>query len=460
MKAVVWLRRDLRLRDNVALARAAAAADGVCAAFVVDPGLLASPRIGAPIVSAFFAALNALRSELREAGSDLAILTGDPVREIPAFARSIGAGAVFFNVDYEPAAIARDERVTRELREHGVEAHNSLDHVVFGAEESAKPDGSPYKVFTPFKRAWLNLWYAGPRSPVESLRAASRKWLPASALGETDGVPSADRFGFEPFNVPGMSEKHAARALDRFAADGGMRRYAHDRDFPALDATSHLSPHLRAGTIGIRTCFARAFECGGDVWTNELIWREFYQTVLRRYPSVVDSAFVANGDRIPWRKPGAEFDAWCEGRTGYPIVDAAMRQLNETGWMHNRLRMIAASFLTKHLLIDWREGERYFEQHLLDADLAQNNGGWQWSASTGTDAAPYFRIFNPVLQGQKFDPDGAFVRRYIPELRTVPDKAVHAPWKAGGVSGYPAPIVDHAAARARALTAYAAVLGR
>ena len=457
---MVWLRRDLRLRDNVALARAAAAAQGVAAAFVVDPGLLASPRIGAPIVSAFFTALRALRSELREKGSDLVILTGEPAREIPAFAQRIGAGAVYFNVDYEPASIERDERVTQSLRECGIDARNSLDHVVFGAVESAKPDGTPYKVFTPFKRSWLTLWHARPQMPVESLRAASRKWLPASELGDAGDLPAAEQFGFAAFPCGEIGEKHAARALDRFSEDGGMRRYAHDRDFPALDATSHLSPHLRAGTIGIRTCFARAFECGGEAWMNELIWREFYQTVLRRFPSVVEHAFVANGDRVAWRKPGAEFEAWCEGQTGYPIVDAAMRQLNETGWMHNRLRMIAASFLTKHLLIDWREGERYFEQHLIDADLAQNNGGWQWSASTGTDAAPYFRIFNPVLQGQKFDPDGVFVRRYIPELRNVSGKAVHAPWKTGGISGYPAPIVDHTAARARAVTAYAAVLRR
>ena len=442
----MWLRRDLRLDDNAALYAACNASERICPVFVVDPELLRSPRIGAPLANVFFSAVAALRADLRDRAADLAVLGGDPAAELPAFAQRIGAEAIFYAEDYEPYALERDERVTASCRRAGIALHACTDHVYFGAGEVERPDGSPYKIFTPYKHRWLQAVENAPRPPLPSKRAARGKLLAGAEIGATGDVPHAEE---------ALSEARALRMLNRFAGGEGIERYGRDRDFPAKDATSHLSPHLRAGTIGIRTCVARALDARDGTWLNELIWRDFYQMVLRRFPHVADGAFLPAGRNVAWRRAPRDFEAWCEGRTGYPIVDAAMRQLNETGWMHNRLRMIAASFLCKHLLIDWRKGERYFEQHLIDADLAQNNGGWQWCASTGTDAAPYFRIFNPVTQSKRYDPDGSFIRSFVPELRTIEGARVHEPWKiSGGVDGYPAPIVEHAFARARALAAY------
>lgn len=450
-RSIVWLRRDLRLSDNVALAEAAFASGQVVVAFNLDPVLLRSERIGAPIVQTFFDALAGLREELRSLGSDLALLEGGFEANLTALAKRLNAQAVFFNRDYEPAAIARDERVTRELQAAGIDVHAFLDHVVFDASEIRTDAGDAYKVYTPYARRWRERYAAQPRPPVDSRSAAIGKLLDATAIGATRPIPQPREFGFQRLDgVERCSERGALAALEAFMA-GPAARYAKDRDFPAVDGTSKLSVQLRAGTIGIRTAVARAYVANTDKWLGELIWREFYQMILAVFPRVEREPFIEEAAGIPWIDDDAAFAAWCEGRTGYPIVDAAMRQLNTTGWMHNRLRMIAASFLTKDLLIDWRRGERYFERHLADADLAQNNGGWQWAASTGTDAAPYFRIFNPVLQSKKFDPDGAFIRRMLPELANVPDALIHEPHD---------PIVDHAAARERALAAYASVLGR
>lgn len=454
----MWLRRDLRLRDNVALAHASRASQSVVPVFVVDPAILHSERIGTPLVSSFFCALESLRTSLLERGSDLAVLYGDPVEELLALARRVDAQAIFFNVDYEPFASERDARASEVFERERMDVHACLDHVYFGADEIVRDDGGAYKVFTPYRHAWLRAMHASPRAAVLSLRLSPKKLASRDVVGKTRAVPSPRDFGYVPFEVPAMSEDAALRALDRFSANGGMQRYARERNVPAADATSHLSPHLRAGTIGIRTCLERAHACGGEVWANELIWREFYQMILARFPHVAQAPFIEKAARIEWREAPEEFEAWCRGKTGYPIVDAGMRQLNATGWMHNRLRMITASFLTKHLLIDWRYGERYFEQHLIDADLAQNNGGWQWSASTGTDAAPYFRIFNPVLQSKKFDPEGTFIRAMLPELQTMTDRNIHEPWRVKTPSAYPQPIVDHAFARRRALSVYAAAL--
>jgi deoxyribodipyrimidine photo-lyase len=457
-RAIVWLRRDLRLDDNVALAAAARDAEEVCIAFNLDPELLASDRIGAPIVQVFFSALAALRADLRERGSDLALLQGDFAAGLIALARRIGARVVYFNEDYEPDAIRRDDAVERELRAAGLDVRRHLDHVYAGADEIVTDAGTPYKVFTPYYRRWYERHRVAPRPPVASARALAGRLLPREDAGGTREVPDLAEFGFVASSrYPVSSERIARTVLERFARDGGAwKNYAHDRDVPALDGTSAISPHLRAGTIGIRTCVAHARD---DAWLRQLAWRDFYQMILRRFPHVAEGPFVPAYAAVRWSGDRLAFEAWCEGRTGYPIVDAAMRQLNGTGWMHNRLRMIAASFLTKDLLIDWRWGERYFEQRLADADLAQNNGGWQWAASTGTDAAPYFRIFNPVTQGKKFDPDGTFVRRMLPELAGVPDRFVHEPWEFP-MAGYPPPVVEHAAARERALAAYAAALPR
>jgi deoxyribodipyrimidine photo-lyase len=478
--AIVWLRRDLRLTDHAALLAAALRSDRLVLAFVLDPVLLRGPRVGAPIVQFFFDSLRVLRDELRAAGSDLALLEGDFGEQLADLARHVEAQAVFYNLDYDPAMRARDERVTVRLRAAGLAVHDSVDHVYAAAGDVVQQSGKPYTVFTPYRRRWLAAYEAGPRAPFDSLAAARGKLLPANAVGRTLAVPKPETYGLpSSARFPAGGLREAQRLLDAFVADR-IDGYLDRRNLPAVDGTSGLSPHLRAGTIGIRTCIttamrARAMRPQGaraniDGWIGELIWRDFYQGLLVQFPRVAHEPFIEAGKSLEYARDDAGYAAWCAGRTGFPIVDAAMIQLNTTGWMHNRLRMIVASFLTKHLLIDYRAGERYFEQHLADADLAANNGGWQWSASIGTDAAPYFRIFNPTLQGRTFDPDGAFVRAMLPALRNVPDKYVHEPAAmppliasaAGFVLGrdYPAPIVDHAAARVRAIEVYGTALKR
>ncbi|HVA29610.1 MAG TPA: deoxyribodipyrimidine photo-lyase [Candidatus Baltobacteraceae bacterium] len=471
-RSIVWLRRDLRLSDNVALASAAERSREVIVAFNLDPELLSNGRVGAPLVQAFFEALGALRESLRKRGSDLALLEGRFDEQLLGLVRQTGASAVFFNEDYEPAAIARDARVTAALRNAGIDVHAFLDHVCFGADEVRTDAQQPYRVFTPYKRRWRDRYLIGPRRPVASEVAIDGKLLARALLPHTREEPTPESFGFTSSQAyPACGESYARMTLEAFLEPGGpAERYADARDVPAIDGTSHLSVQLRAGTVGIRTCFEAAFAAERasphasqiEKWTDELIWREFYQMILHEFPYVAEGPFVRAAARIVWNDDDAWFARWCEGTTGYPIVDAGMRQLNQRGWMHNRLRMIVASFLTKDLRIDWRRGERYFETHLADADLAQNNGGWQWAASTGTDAAPYFRIFNPVTQGKRFDPGGAFIRAMIPELRNVAAPLIHEPWKAGVLapSDYPAPVVEHGAARLAALAMYQPVMGR
>ena len=440
--ALVWLRRDLRLDDNAALYYACRENARVSVVFVLNPALLADERMGAPLVNVFFDALAHLRDALREHGSDLTLVRGDFAAELLALARRSEANSIYFNEDYEPAAVARDEAVARIFESAGHGVRTFTDHVYFGTREVLRPDGTPYRMFTPYKRRWLEQRAVSRRPPFSSRDAVRGKLIAREDLGDSGLPPKPEDFGHARFRLPeAVSEKRALARLRRFLEDGGaVERYGIDRNIPAIEGTSRLSMHLRAGTIGIRTCVeAASMRSGAEKWIDELIWRDFYQMIYRNFPHVAEGPFIAAAARIPWNEPGDAFDRWCGGTTGYPIVDAGMRQLNQTGWMHNRLRMIAASFLTKHLLIDWRLGERYFERHLLDADPAQNNGGWQWAASTGTDSVPYFRIFNPLSQAKQFDPGGAFVRRYVPEI---------------GTPAYPPPIVDHTAARARALAVY------
>jgi len=478
--SIVWLRRDLRLSDNVALERAARASERVVCAFVLDPELLRGGRVGAPIVCCFFDALAELRERLRERGSDLALLEGDPVRELRSLATRVNARALAFNVDYEPGAIARDARVTEALEADGLAVASFVDHVYFGASDVLKPDGTPYTVFTPYKRRWLERHERDTRLPVDSVGAAKKKLAPADVIGTTLDVPAPEAYGHERSpDFPTGSETRAHEMLAAFIAERGGA-YAAKRNLPAVAGTSHLSPQLRAGTIGIRTCVAAVLAAraeargaratGYDTWLSELIWREFYQQILANVPRVATGPFDERARAIAYRTSPSDFEAWAAGRTGYPIVDAAMTQLNTYGWMHNRLRMIVASFLTKDLLLDYRLGEAYFERRLADGDLAANNGGWQWSASTGTDAAPYFRVFNPILQSEKFDPDGTFIRSMLPALARLSGRAIHAPWTLSPLEAealgfrlgrdYPAPIVDHFEARGRALAAYAPVLGK
>jgi deoxyribodipyrimidine photo-lyase len=478
--SIVWLRRDLRLSDHVALERAVAESDRVVCAFVLDPTLLRGETVGAPIVSFFFDSLAELRETLRARGSDLALLEGDFAEELRALARRTGASALYFNEDYEPDAIARDARVAAALEKDGLVVRSFLDHVYFGADETLKADGAPYTVFTPFKRRWLERLERDPRPPGGSRGPLARELAAADAIGETLPIPEPETYGHkrsEDFPAGGETRAHAL--LEAFVARD-IGAYADARNAPAVAGTSGLSPHLRAGTIGIRTCVHAALAAragargpratGIDTWLGELVWRDFYQQILRNFPRVASGPFDARAEKLVYRTSDEDWKAWTDGTTGYPIVDAAMLQLNTHGWMHNRLRMIVASFLTKDLLLDYRLGERYFERHLADGDLAANNGGWQWSASTGTDAAPYFRVFNPILQSKKFDPDGTFIRRMIPALAKLTGDAIHAPWTLSPIEAeslgfrlgrdYPEPIVDHAAARDRALAAYAPVLGK
>ena len=474
--SIVWLRRDLRLDDHVALFRAAEASERVVCAFVLDPRLLRGPRVGPPIVQFFLDSLSVLRDGLRARGSDLALLEGEFSAELLGLARRAGAGAIFYNADYDPDAVARDEDVTRRSRAAGIDVHASVDHVYFAADEVLQEGGKPYAVYTPYRRRWSARFAAAPHLPLASEAAARGALLGAGAIGQTRDVPRPEEYGHASSDAyPRAGHVEAERVLAAFLG-GDVGRYAAARNVPALDATSRLSPHLRAGTIGIRTVVHAAAALRDDAgthvdtWLGELVWRDFYQQLLAHHPRVAHEPFAEAAQTIPYVHDPAAYAAWCHGRTGFPIVDAAMTQLNTTGWMHNRLRMIVASFLTKHLLADYHEGERYFEQHLADADLAANNGGWQWSASTGTDAAPYFRVFNPTLQGKAFDPHGAFVRAMLPALTNVPDKYVHEPWtippllqtELGCVVGrdYPAPIVDHAFARQRAIHVYGSALAR
>lgn len=472
------MRRDLRLDDQVALFEAARASGRVACVFVLDPALLRGPRVGAPIVQFFFDSLRELRASLREHGSDLALLEGDAGAALCSLAGRVGATAVFTNLDYDPQTVARDDAAARTLEAGGIAMHRFVDHVYYAADEVLQDAGTPYTVYTPYRRRWQARRERDPRPPVPSLAALNGKLLSAHDLGGTREVPRPEDYGHASSAAYPRGGAVAGTALlARFAGDH-VARYRTERNVPAIDGTSRLSPHLRAGTVGIRTLIAQVFggsekpaaESGAQTWVDELVWRDFYQQLLAHAPRVAEQPFLVAAQSIAYADDPAAFGAWCEGRTGYPIVDAAMVQLNTTGWMHNRLRMIAASFLTKDLLCDYRLGERYFEQRLADADLAANNGGWQWSASTGVDAVPYFRVFNPTLQGQKFDPHGAFVRAMLPALARVPDAFVHEPWTmpplvqaaCGCVVGrdYPPPMVDHAWARTRAIDVYGRALGK
>jgi deoxyribodipyrimidine photo-lyase len=466
--ALVWFRRDLRTYDHAALHQALQAHPRVHCVFVFDTTILdALPRRDRR-VEFILRAVEEVDAALRAMGGALIVRHGDPLAEIPRLAAELGVSAVYANRDYEPAAIARDAEVHRRLA--GADFSDFKDQVVFERDEVMTQGGTPFSVFTPYKNAWLKkldpadlrAWpiadyayhLAPPRndSPLPSLRDLG---FEATDLAEL-GVPT------------GMS---GAQALFRDFIER-IDDYAATRDFPAIGGTSGLSPHLRFGTISIRQLAAYAHGQAGrgaSTWLSELVWRDFYHAILWHHPRVAMRCFKPAFDALRWDTAPELFAAWCAGRTGYPLVDAAMRQLTATGWMHNRLRMVVASFLTKDLGLDWRQGEAWFAEKLLDFDLAANNGGWQWAASTGCDAQPWFRIFNPVTQSEKFDTEGRFIRRYVPELARVPRKFIHAPWQmsaaeqaACGVrigEDYPAPVVDHAAARVRTLARFQAIRG-
>jgi deoxyribodipyrimidine photo-lyase len=463
VRAIHWFRNDLRLSDNAALCEAAAA-DALLAVFVLDPRLLRANRAAGPRLRFLLDCLARLARELEARGSRLVIARGAPERELVRLAREVGATLVCWNRDYTPFARRRDAVVRAALERLGARVVECADRVVF--DDVRKDDGSAYAVYTPFRRAWLRRLDDDPRPP----RPAPR--LPPTPEGVASiPLPAASELvaAQEPCELPTGGERAAARRLAAFLGERA-KDYARLRDLPAVDGTSRLSPYLRFGAISIRTCLEQARELaradpaartGARKWIDELVWREFYAAIVAAHPRVLRGAFRPALEALRWNDDPRGFAAWQQGRTGYPIVDAGMRQLLATGWMHNRVRMIAASFLVKDLLVDWRRGERHFFERLVDGDPASNNGGWQWSAGTGTDAQPFFRIFNPTAQGERFDPDGDYVRRWVPELRALAGRAVHRPWDARlATPGYPAPIVDHAERRALALERFRAIRRR
>jgi deoxyribodipyrimidine photo-lyase len=467
--SLFWFRRDLRDEDNAGLYYALTSSQRVYCAFIFDREILDRlPARADRRVQFIWESVRELKQALRSRGGDLVILHERATEAIPALARRLGAQAVFANGDYEPAAVARDARVEAALAADGRRFHRAKDHVVFEKDEVLTQAGGRFVVFTPYRNAWLKKVDEFFLKAYPVARHAQRLAAPPFACE----IPALEALGFARTDlaaIPVHAGMSGARGLfaDFLSRIGDYKAL---RDFPGEKAVSFLSVHNRFGTISIRELARHAWTRRGEgaaTWLAELIWRDFYFQILWHNPHAANSAFRPEYDALAWPNDERLFRAWCDARTGFPIVDAAMRQLSQTGYMHNRLRMIVASFLVKDLLVDWRWGEKHFADNLIDFDLAANNGGWQWAASTGCDAQPYFRIFNPVSQSERFDPRGVFVRRYVPELARVGDRFIHAPWTMGReqqqacgcVIGrdYPAPVVDHAMQREKALSLYKAV---
>jgi deoxyribodipyrimidine photo-lyase len=483
---LMWFRRDLRAQDNAALHHALRTCGRIHCVFVFDRAILdALPRCDRR-VEFIRDALVDLDAQLRrmagtsEAG--LIVRHAMAVDEIPRLAHELSAQLVFANHDYEPRTTERDAKVRGTLAGLGIALHTFKDHVIFERDEVLTIAGLPYSVFTPYKKAWLG-------KLTEQDLAAHEVGQFANALAPRPAalcreVPALAEIGFEATNLHELRLARGAAGAHEMLEEFLERidSYGASRDYPAVKGPSYLGIHLRFGTLSIREAARRAHvrmhagSHGAAVWLGELIWRDFFNQVLANFPHVSDlegrsHSFRRAHDAIHWehgKRADALFTAWCEGRTGYPLVDAAMAQINQTGYMHNRLRMVTASFLCKDLGIDWRKGERFFAEHLNDYDLASNNGGWQWASSSGCDAQPYFRIFNPAAQSRRFDPEGKFILHYLPQLADLPPEALHEPWAATPVElaaagvqlgrNYPAPIVDHAQARERTLARYAAAI--
>ena len=459
-----WFRADLRLQDNTAFSAAAARASQLANVFVFDEQLLASTRQGAPRVRFMRDCVERLRAELEARGQSLIVRRGSPVDVLVELARETRSEVVTWNRDPSGYARSRDETVIERLAAEGIRGFSFKDRVVFEAADVDPCQDRPIAVFSPYRKAWWRRFESHP--PAE----ARRFELPPASHGVRPGrVPSEAELGLENDRVaiPTGGERAGYARLQTFL-ETAAGRYKDERDYPALDATSRLSPYLRFGAVSIRDCFRAgraaieaepALRRGVEKWIDELIWREFFQAVLDDDPRLTTRNHRAEFDAFDWEDDPDGFEAWCEGRTGYPFVDAGMRELRATGHMHNRTRMVVASFLTKDLLIDWRRGEAFFMRWLVDGDPASNSGGWQWAASSGTDASPHVRIFNPVLQGERFDPDGDYIRRWVPELEGLRGNAVHRPWEMPLVSSrYPSPIVDHADRRRITLERFARVV--
>lgn len=425
MPNIFWFRRDLRLEDNTGLYHALAEGLPVLPVFIFDKKILEKLEDPAdPRITFIYDEISALKDKLEKAGSSLLVKFGDPEIIFTELVKTYAPAIVFANNDYEPYARERDSLIGNLLHKHGVDFRPYKDHVIFEKDEVVKDSGEPYSVFTPYSRKWKTIFsmIEVPRYYSEDLLENFMKIAPLR-------LPLLSSFGFEPASAIFPSREIDANIL---------KDYHLTRDFPAVQGTSRLSAHLRFGTISVRHLVKTASGIN-EIFLNELIWREFYMMILWHFPHVVNRSFKPQYDLVAWRNDEKKFRAWCEGKTGYPIVDAGMRELNITGHMHNRLRMITASFLAKHLLTDWRWGEAYFAKKLLDYELSSNNGGWQWAAGSGCDAAPYFRVFNPDLQTVKFDPEKRYIRKWVPEFDS---------------EEYIARIVDHSQARDQAIMTY------
>lgn len=423
--SIFWLRRDLRLDDNAALYHALHSGKPVLPVFIFDEKILSKlENKHDKRVDFIHRTLTELKSELKKLGSDLLVFHGTPFRVYKKLISEYSVKSVFTNHDYEPYAKERDAEIAALLNENGASFKTFKDQCIFEKDEVLKDDGKPYTVYTPYSKKWkakMNAFYL-KSYPTEKYFSNFLKF-------QADSFPSLEEMGFEKTDVAVPSSDFEL---------GIIKNYHKTRDVPSLSGTSRLSVHLRFGTISIRKLAKLAFETN-EKFLNELIWRDFYMMILWHFPHVVEGAFRPAYDKIEWEHNEQHFEAWCKGETGYAIVDAGMRELNETGFMHNRVRMIVASFLTKHLLLDWRWGEAYFAEKLLDFELSSNNGGWQWASGSGCDAAPYFRVFNPYLQTEKFDPQLKYIQKWVPEFQELT---------------YPQPIVDHKFARQRAIDRY------
>ncbi|WP_200975941.1 deoxyribodipyrimidine photo-lyase [Echinicola sp. 20G] len=422
-----WMRRDLRLEDNTALYYACQNEENVLPVFIFDSQILNELEDKKDArVEFILQELKKVNQSLQEKGSTILTRVGKPVEVFKTLIEQYNVQNVYTNRDYEPYAISRDKAVEKLLKDQKIDFFDFKDQVIFEKDEILNESGSFYKVYTPYKNTWLQKFNANP----PSLHQINYK-----KLYQTDhqNLPELNELGFEATDI-----QLPALEIDKEL----IKTYDQNRDIPALDHTSRLGIHLRFGTVSVRQ-LALEVKKLNEVFLSELIWREFFMMILYHNPQVIDESFKSKYDQIPWRNNEEEFSKWCEGQTGYPIVDAGMRELNQTGHMHNRVRMIVASFLTKHLLIDWRWGEAYFAKKLLDYELASNNGNWQWAAGTGTDAQPYFRIFNPSSQVKKFDKDLKYIKKWVKEY---------------GSDQYPDPIVDHKMARERALKTYKSAL--
>ncbi len=429
--AICWFRRDLRLQDNAALYHALKSGLQVLPLFIFDKNILDDLEDESDQRVAFIHhSLEKMQGQLIQLGSSLLVEYGQPIDVYQQLLKRYKLAAVFTNHDYEPYAIQRDTSIEELLTQNGASFHSYKDHVIFEKNEIMKDDGSPYSVFTPYSRKWKATF-----RPFHIKSYPTEKYFSALLpLNKPFPIPSLKLIGFRPIDKEFPSDTVDEELL---------KKYGQQRDYPAIHGTSRLGVHLRFGTISIRQLAKKAMD-SSESFLNELIWRDFYQMILWNFPHVgKGKAFRPEYDFIKWRNNETEFNHWCNGMTGYPIVDAGMRELNATGYMHNRVRMITASFLTKHLLIDWRWGEAYFAKKLLDFDFASNNGGWQWASGSGCDAAPYFRIFNPTRQTENFDKDLQYIRKWVPELETF---------------NYPKPIVDHVLARKRCLETYSHAL--